>query len=138
MLTSPQNSPAPLMPTLLPSNLPTELKERLTKTLGVTRARVAAAALRHERDPSSVTLLAVSKLQPVEVVRAAADCGQLHFGENYLQEAVPKIAALADSRLVWHFIGQLQSNKTRPVAEHFQWVHTVDRVKIAERLSEQR
>jgi pyridoxal phosphate enzyme (YggS family) len=72
------------------------------------------------------------------VLAAAADLGQRHFGENYLQEALPKLAALAPRRLTWHFIGQLQSNKTRAVAENFDWVHTVDRLRIAERLSAQR
>lgn len=88
----------------------------------------------------SVTLLAVSKMQPATAVRAAHAAGQRHFGENYVQEALDKMAALADLRaeLQWHLIGPLQSNKTRPVAEAFDWVHGVDRLKIAQRLSEQR
>ena len=88
----------------------------------------------------AVQLLAVSKTQPAEVVRAAFDAGQRAFGENYVQEALAKIAALADVRpqITWHLIGPLQSNKTRPVAEAFDWVQSVDRLKIAERLSEQR
>jgi hypothetical protein len=102
------------------------------------RARIAAAARLAGRDPGSVTLLAVSKQQPAAVVRAAAGAGQRHFGENYVQEAVAKIDALRDLGLDWHFIGQLQSNKSREVAESFQWVHTLDRAKIAERLSAQR
>ena len=83
-------------------------------------------------------MVAVSKTQPAEAVQALAALGQRDFGENYLQEALPKIEALRPLGLVWHFIGQLQSNKTRPVAEHFDWVHTVDRVKLAERLAAQR
>jgi pyridoxal phosphate enzyme (YggS family) len=87
-------------------------------------------------------LLAVSKTFPAEAVLEAAACGQRAFGENYLQEGVDKIAAVAkalpDTRLEWHFIGPIQSNKTRPIAAHFDWVHTVERLKIAQRLSEQR
>ncbi|MFM2060169.1 MAG: hypothetical protein RLY71_4554 [Pseudomonadota bacterium] len=88
----------------------------------------------------TVTLLAVSKMQPAAAVRAAHAAGQRHFGENYVQEALDKMTALADLRaeLQWHLIGPLQSNKTRPVAEAFDWVHSVDRLKIAQRLSEQR
>ena len=102
------------------------------------RARLAAAAAAVGRDPAGITLVAVSKTQPAEAVRALAALGQRDFGENYLQEALPKIEALRPLGLVWHFIGQLQSNKTRPVAEHFDWVHTVDRVKLVERLAAQR
>lgn len=90
------------------------------------------------RAPGSVQLLAVSKLQPAAAVRALHACGQRAFGENYVQEALAKRADLADLDLVWHLIGPLQSNKTRDVAEHFDWVHSVDRLKIAQRLSEQR
>ncbi len=92
------------------------------------------------RGAHEVTLLAVSKTQPAEAVRAAFAAGQRAFGENYVQEALDKIAALADlrTRIEWHLIGPLQSNKTRPVAEAFDWVHAVDRLKIAQRLSEQR
>jgi pyridoxal phosphate enzyme (YggS family) len=89
-----------------------------------------------------VQLLAVSKTFPAEAVLEAAACGQRAFGENYLQEGVDKIAAVAkalpDTRLEWHFIGPIQSNKTRPIAASFDWVHTVERLKIAQRLSEQR
>lgn len=84
------------------------------------------------------TLVAVSKTKPVEAIREAADAGQRHFGENYLQEAVEKIGALSDLDLCWHFIGHLQSNKTRAVAENFDWVQTLDRLKIARRLASQR
>ncbi|MGN6315410.1 YggS family pyridoxal phosphate-dependent enzyme [Trinickia sp.] len=102
--------------------------------------RIADAAHAANRSPDAVRLLAVSKTFPAEDVRAAFEAGQRAFGENYVQESIAKIEALADLRakLEWHFIGPLQSNKTRPVAEHFDWVHSVDRLKIAQRLSEQR
>jgi len=106
--------------------------------LGSVLARIDAAARRSGRDPASVTLLAVSKQHPAEAVRAAVAAGQRHFGENYPQEALAKIESLRDLPLDWHFIGQLQANKTREVAQAFQWVHTVDRAKVAERLSAQR
>jgi pyridoxal phosphate enzyme (YggS family) len=106
--------------------------------LAAVRARIAAAAQRAGRDPASVRLLAVSKQQPPEAVAAAADAGQREFGENYAREAVAKIEALRGRDLTWHFIGQLQANKTRDVAERFQWVHTVDRERIATRLDAQR
>lgn len=83
-------------------------------------------------------MLAVSKAFPIEAIRACADLGQRAFGENYLQEALAKIEATADRGFEWHFIGPIQSNKTRPIAEQFSWVHTIDRLKIALRLSEQR
>ena len=102
--------------------------------------RIAAACAQARRPVQSVTLLAVGKTFPADAVRAAFDAGERSFGENYVQEAIDKIAALADlrGRLQWHLIGPLQSNKTRVVAEAFDWVHTVDRLKIAQRLSEQR
>ena len=106
--------------------------------LGSVLARIDAAARRSGRDPASVTLLAVSKQHPAEAVRAAVAAGQRHFGENYPQEALAKIESLRDLPLDWHFIGQLQANKTREVAQAFQWVHTIDRAKVAERLSAQR
>lgn len=87
---------------------------------------------------NSVTLLAVSKKQPVSALQEALAVGQKHFAENYLQEALLKIENLQGSDAIWHFIGAIQSNKTRPLAENFQWVHSVDRLKIAQRLSEQR
>lgn len=104
------------------------------------RQRIAAACAQAGRDVQSVTLLAVSKTFPAEAVREAIDAGLTRFGENYVQEGVEKIGALAGLRehLEWHLIGPLQSNKTRVVAEHFDWVHSVDRLKIAERLSAQR
>ena len=103
------------------------------------RERITQAALQAGRKPESVQLLAVSKTFAADQVREVAASGQRDFGENYVQEGVDKIAALKDvPGLVWHCIGPLQSNKTRPVAEHFDWVHSVDRLKIAQRLSEQR
>jgi len=104
------------------------------------KRRIAAACAAASRDVNSVTLLAVSKAFPAAAVREAFAAGAHAFGENYVQEALAKIAALADLRaqVQWHLIGPLQSNKTRPVAETFDWVHTVDRAKIAERLAEQR
>jgi pyridoxal phosphate enzyme (YggS family) len=104
------------------------------------QSRIARACADVQRDVTGVRLLAVSKTFGPDAVRAAHACGLAAFGENYLQEALDKIAALDDLRpvLEWHFIGGLQSNKTRPVAEHFDWAHAVDRLKIAQRLSEQR
>ncbi len=104
------------------------------------KRRIRAASLAGGRDANNVTLLVVSKTQPPEAVRAARAAGQQDFGENYVQEALAKIEALADLRagLRWHLIGPLQSNKTREVAAHFDWVHSVDRLKIAERLAAQR
>lgn len=106
--------------------------------LHAVRARIAAACHAAGRDPSEVGLLAVSKTFGPEAVRQAHAAGQLAFGENYVQEAVEKMALLADLPLQWHCIGPIQSNKTRLVAEHFQWVQTIDRIKIAQRLSDQR
>jgi hypothetical protein len=108
-----------------------------TRLLAV-RARIDAACQAANRNPQTVTLLAVSKTFGPDAVREAHAAGQTAFGENYIQEAVEKIAALRDLPLQWHCIGPIQSNKTRLVAEHFDWVHTIDRLKIAQRLSEQR
>jgi len=102
------------------------------------RARLQQACSEAGRAPQEVTLLAVSKTFGADAVLEAHAAGQNAFGENYIQEAVEKITALAHLPLQWHCIGPIQSNKTRPVAEHFDWVHTVDRLKIAQRLSEQR
>lgn len=102
------------------------------------RLRIVRAEAMADRAPGSVRLLAVSKTKPASAVRAAHAAGQTAFGENYVQEGVAKIAELADLPLEWHFIGPLQSNKTRDVAEHFHWVHSVEREKIARRLAEQR
>src|SRR5262245_44806597 len=102
------------------------------------RARIETAALQAGRDPAGVRLLAVSKQQTADSIRRLAAAGQAEFGENYAQEALPKIAGLRELVLAWHYVGQLQSNKTRAIAEQFDWVHTVDRERIARRLSEQR
>jgi len=106
--------------------------------LAAVRARLHAACQAAGRSDDSVTLLAVSKTFGADAVEAAYAAGQTWFGENYIQEAVQKITALRQLPLVWHCIGPIQSNKTRLVAEHFDWVHTVDRLKVAQRLSEQR
>lgn len=100
--------------------------------------RIAVTCATARRRPESVVLLAVSKTWPASAIRAAATAGQRAFGENYIQEALEKIQALQDLKAEWHFIGPLQSNKTRAVAENFDWVHSVDRIKIAERLSAKR
>jgi len=100
--------------------------------------RIDQSAADCGRDPGEILLLAVSKTRPVEDIRQAMGAGQTHFAENYLQEALDKIAQLEGENLCWHFIGPLQSNKTRNAAEHFSWVHSVDRLKIAQRLNDQR
>lgn len=112
----------------------------IAQHLDTVRQRIADAARAADRLPSSISLMAVSKTFAAADVRAAYEHGQRVFGESYLQEALQKIEALADLRagLEWHFIGPVQSNKTRPIAEQFDWVHSVDRFKIAERLSAQR
>ena len=101
-------------------------------------ARIRAAAEAVQRDVTSIHLLAVSKTKPAAALREAYAAGIRDFGENYLQEARAKQVELTDLPLSWHFIGPIQSNKTREIAEHFAWVHSVDRLKIAQRLSEQR
>jgi hypothetical protein len=106
--------------------------------LQAVKSRIATACAAAGRDPRDIVLVAVGKQFPAESLRAAHAAGQRDFGENQVQEAVAKIAQLADLGLVWHFIGPVQSNKTRAVAERFDWVHSLDRLKIAERLSEQR
>jgi pyridoxal phosphate enzyme (YggS family) len=110
----------------------------IAENLSRVRTQMEAACQAAGRPPHSVCLLAVSKTWGAEAVRAAHAAGQTAFGENYIQEAVDKIVALRDLPLQWHCIGPIQSNKTRLVAEHFDWVHSVDRLKIAQRLSEQR
>ena len=100
--------------------------------------RIREAAQASQRDCATVGLLAVSKTKPAEAIRQAFAVGTCDFGENYLQEALEKQAELSDLPLTWHFIGPIQSNKTKPIAEHFAWVHSVDRLKIAQRLSDQR
>ncbi|WP_448094207.1 YggS family pyridoxal phosphate-dependent enzyme [Pseudomonas lini] len=101
-------------------------------------SRIQAAAKAARRDEHTIQLLAVSKTKPAEALREAYAAGLRDFGENYLQEALSKQLELANLPLIWHFIGPIQSNKTRAIAEHFDWVHSVDRLKIAQRLSEQR
>ncbi|KJF76542.1 hypothetical protein UA45_18070 [Morganella morganii] len=111
------------------------IKDNLTEI----RERITAAAQKCGRDPHTVTLLAVSKTKPVSALEEAITAGQTRFGENYVQEGVEKIQYFsANKNLEWHFIGPLQSNKSRLVAEHFDWCHTIDRLKIAQRLSDQR
>lgn len=113
-----------------PQNLPDNVRK--------VRDRIAAAAVLAGRSADSVTLLAVSKGHSAGTIAAAADAGLVEFGENYLQEALPKIEALAGRALTWHFIGRVQANKTAPIAQAFAWVHGVDRLRVAERLSAQR
>lgn len=111
------------------------IKDNLTEI----RERITAAAQKCGRDPDTVTLLAVSKTKPVSTLEEAIAAGQTRFGENYVQEGVEKIQYFSvNQNLEWHFIGPLQSNKSRLVAEHFDWCHTIDRLKIAQRLSDQR
>ena len=110
----------------------------VTENLRKIRDLLAQSAAEAQRDPATVKLLAVSKKQPVDKILEAARNGQRDFGENFVQEALAKIETTSSQGLVWHFIGHLQTNKTRDVAERFDWVHTVDRRKTAERLSRQR
>jgi len=113
-----------------PQNLPENIRR--------VQERVSLAARKCGRPVDSVTLLAVTKSQPPERIRAAHEAGLREFGESYLKEALGKIKALTDLPLTWHFIGSVQANKTRLIAEHFAWVHAVDRLRIAARLAEQR
>lgn len=110
----------------------------ISKALQAVQTRILRAATQCGRAPDSIHLIAVSKKVQVETLRSAFEAGQSAFGESYVQEALPKISALNDLALIWHFIGPLQSNKTKLVAENFAWVHSVERIKIAQRLSEQR
>lgn len=112
--------------------------QNLALRIAEVRERMAQAARAAGRSAHSVTLLAVSKAQPPAVLAMAAELGLSAFGESYLNEALEKIAALQDRALTWHFVGRLQANKTRPIAENFAWVHALDRLKIAERLAAQR
>lgn len=112
----------------------TSIKQRYDKVV----ADVASAARRSGRNPDEILVLGASKQQPVAAIRALAELGLLDFGENHVQGALEKQAELADLPLTWHFIGRIQSNKTREIANHFDWVHGVDRLKIAGRLSAQR
>ncbi len=112
--------------------------ENIEKNLALVHQLIEQAAIDHNRCASDIVLLAVSKKKPVEDIREAVRCGQKNFGENYLQEARSKISELADLDIVWHFIGPVQSNKTKALASSFQWVHCVDRLKIAQRLNDHR
>jgi len=118
--------------------MPNEYMPEIAHNIKHLRDRIARLADACSRQASDVTLLAVSKTQPAAAIRAAHAAGLHAFGENYVQEALGKIAELADCAIEWHFIGPIQSNKTRPLAEQFAWVHSIDRLKIATRLSEQR
>jgi pyridoxal phosphate enzyme (YggS family) len=112
--------------------------QNFTVCLGDVHSRIHRAAAAAGRDPASITLIAVSKSKPAELMRLAASAGVTDFGENYLQEALGKMDELGGPPLVWHFIGAIQSNKTRNVAQRFDWVHSVDRLSVARRLSDQR
>ena len=112
--------------------------QNIDKNLKRITAEIAAAARRYDREPGSIRLLAVSKRKPAADIRIAYGCGQTEFGENFLQEAQGKMQELKDLDLCWHFIGAIQSNKTRPIAQSFDWAHCIERIKIARRLSEQR
>ena len=115
---------------------------RVADALGAVRERIAAAERRFDRAPGSVTLVAVAKTKPASLIREAWEAGQRQFGENFVQEAVEKLDELSRlsgaGGIEWHFVGALQANKSRTVAERFDWVHTVDRIRIARRLSDQR
>jgi len=115
-----------------------EQSPNLAAAFGAVQARLIEACQRHGRDPLSVRLLAVSKTRPAATIRAAAALGHRHFGENYVDEAIAKGAELTDLPLTWHFIGPVQSNKTLLIARHFDWVESVDRLKIVRRLATQR
>jgi PLP dependent protein len=115
-----------------------ELIATVTSRLQAVRARIAKVAQSVGRQPDEITLLVASKTHPAERVREAWNAGQTIFGENYLQEVLAKMPALADLPIEWHFIGPIQSNKTKRIAENFVWVHSVDRVKIADRLAKDR
>lgn len=112
--------------------------QNIEKNLALVHQQMEQAATDYDREVSNISLLAVSKKKPSSDLRNAYNCGQRDFGENYLQEAQSKMRELTDLDIVWHFIGPVQSNKTRVLAESFDWVHCVDRLKIARRLSDQR
>lgn len=114
------------------------MTDEITHRWQAIRAQADAAARAADRNPSEVMVMAVSKTFPLAAVSAAWHAGARHFGENYVQEGIEKIQACTLNPISWHFIGPLQSNKTRAVATHFDWVHTIDRLKIAQRLNDQR
>lgn len=109
----------------------------ITQNIKSIRQQIKQLEQKYARTPGSVQLLAVSKTRPIEDVRAAFAENQCCFGENYLQDALPKIAAISEPSIEWHFIGPIQSNKTRQIAQNFHWVHTIERLKVAQRLSDQ-
>ena len=117
---------------------PGSARESISARLLAVRQRIAQAEQRYGRAPGAVALLAVSKTWPVSAIQEAHEAGQSLFGESYLQEALPKIEALHGQGMEWHFIGPLQSNKTRQIAQHFSWAHSIERELIAQRLSAQR
>ena len=118
--------------------MPSSSTVNIANNLAQIQHNISEFCNKYQRKAKSVQLLAVSKTRPAADIRQAFNAGQTHFGENYLQEALEKIQALNDLKIHWHFIGSIQSNKTRPLAENFLWVHSVDRLKIAQRLSQQR
>ena len=122
----------------LNSQQPDKYMPKIENNIADVSKRIDQSAAECGRDPNDILLLAVSKTRSAEYIRQAMDAGLSHFAENYLQEALEKIAELEGENLCWHFIGPLQSNKTRNAAENFSWVHSVDRLKIAQRLSDQR
>lgn len=112
--------------------------QNIEKNLIKVRNQIAHLARRYRRDPEDISLLAVSKTKSAQDIRTAYSALQINFGENYLQEARQKMLELSDLEITWHFIGAIQSNKTRIIAEHFDWAHCIDRLKIAQRINEQR
>jgi pyridoxal phosphate enzyme (YggS family) len=112
--------------------------QNIAKQLKIIRNKISAAEKKYHHKPDSVTLVAATKTRSVEEIAEAIKHGQIHFGENYLQEALPKISSLKNEKIIWHFIGPIQSNKTKLIAENFDWVESIDREKIAQRLNDQR
>jgi len=115
-----------------------QIKNTIADRIAAVRQEISRAASQANRDPADITLLAVSKTKPASDIEAAFSAGLRHFGENYLQEALAKMQALQHLSATWHYIGRIQSNKTRQIAENFSWVHTLDNLKHARRISEQR
>ena len=111
---------------------------KLASNYQALQEKISLYTQRYQRQPDDVLLIAVSKTRSIEEIRALAELGQVHFGESYVQESVDKIAKITDVPLVWHFIGPIQKNKTKLIAENFQWVHSIDREVIAKRLNDQR
>ncbi|MFO1258268.1 MAG: YggS family pyridoxal phosphate-dependent enzyme [Gammaproteobacteria bacterium] len=110
----------------------------ITKNIRAVQNDISILVQRYHRTPNSVTLVAVSKFQPISALQIACQAGLTDFAENYVQEALPKISALGQEKITWHYIGRIQSNKTRQIAEHFYWVHTIDRLEIAQKLNDAR